>query len=175
MLAAGWAGFGAPLLCGAVLALDADCAGLGAGLPPDPLEPPELLDGELEDAAAGLGAGELPELEPLSEDDFAAAGFGAGELPPEPPEGPPATLATVRTTTDEDTDPAVVGAVEAVGCVADRSVPSIHTSAVAPSSTDTDPARHSRTNIAISTRDGVARDAVDTGTGATTQLRRPPA
>jgi hypothetical protein len=59
------------------------------------LEPPELpdpLDGEFEDAA-GLGALEPPELEPLSEDDFAAAGFGAGEPLPEPPLGPGAGMA----------------------------------------------------------------------------------
>ena len=71
-------------------ALGAGCAGFGALLVLSALElaePPDPLDGELEDAAAGFGALELPELEPLSEDDFAAAGFGAGELPPEPPPG----------------------------------------------------------------------------------------
>ena len=104
VLAAGWAGLGGPLFCGAVLALDADGAGFGAGVGAAELPPLDPLEGELEDAA-GFGAGELPELEPLSEDDFAAAGFGAGE---EPPEGAPAILATVRTTTVEDANPGVI-------------------------------------------------------------------
>jgi hypothetical protein len=137
---AGLAGVEAPLLC-AGLALDSDCAGFGAAEPP-PLDP---LEGELDDAA-GFGALELPELEPLSEDDFAAAGFGAGELPPEPPEAPPATLATVRTATVEDTNPGVVTEEVVLAFVDKSSVPNIHTSATAPRSTDTDPARHSRTN-----------------------------
>jgi hypothetical protein len=166
---AGLAGVEAPLLC-AGLALDSDCAGFGAAEPP----PPDPLEGELEDAA-GLGALELPELEPLSEDDFAAAGFGAGELPPELPEGPPATLATVRTATVEDANPGVVTEEVVLAFVDKSSVPNIHTSATAPRSTDTDPARHSRTNTATSTRTGIARDTVSTGTGGTTHTRRPPA
>jgi hypothetical protein len=140
----------------------------------EPLEPPELVDGELEDAA-GFGALEPPELEPLSEDDFAAAGFGAGEPLPEPPEGPPATLATVRTATEEDANPCDIAEEAVVACVDESSVPSIHTRAVAPRSTDTEPARHSRTNTATSTRTGIARDAVGTGTEGTTHARRPPA
>jgi len=140
----------------------------------EPLEPPEPLDGELEDAA-GFGALEPPELEPLSEDDFAAAGFGAGFAPPEPPEGPPATLATVRTATEEGANPGDIAEAAVEACVDESSVPSIHTRAAAPRSTDTDAARHSRTNTATSTRTGIARDAVGTGTEGTTQLRRPPA
>jgi hypothetical protein len=191
-----WAGLGAPVLGGVAVVSDAGLA-VGAGFAPDDaplagdalgaggagfgavlalsaLDPPEPLDGELDDAA-GFGALALPGLEPLSEDDFAAAGFGAGFAPPEPPEGPPATLATVRTATEEDASPGV-GAEEAVvACVDESSVPSIHTRAVVPRSTDTDAARHSRTNTAISTRTGIARDTAGTGTGGTTQLRRPPA
>jgi hypothetical protein len=137
VLAAGWAGLGDPF-CGAVLALDADGAGFDAGFGASELPPLDPLEAELEDAA-DLGAGELPELEPLSEDDFAAAGFGAGELPPEPPEGPPATLATVRTATVEDASPGVGTAEVVLVCVEESRAASIHTSATAPRSTDTDP------------------------------------
>jgi hypothetical protein len=193
--AAGWAGLGAPALAGvasvaglvwgvafaaggvplfcAGAALGVGCDGFGAVLLSE-LEPPDPLDGVLE-GAAGFGALPLSELEPLSEDDFAAAGFGAGEPLPEPPEGPPATLATVRTATEDDTNPCDIAEETAAVCVQESSVPSIHTEAVTPSSTDTEPARHTRTNTAVSTRTGIGRDAVGTGTGGTTLLRRPPA
>ena len=169
--AAGLAGVEAPVLCDAGLALGAAAAGLGVGALPvlDPLDPP---DGEL-DAAAGLGALELPpesELEPL---DGEAAGFGAGLAPPEPPEGAPAILATVRTAT-EDADTAGVAAEVAVFAGA-SSVPSIHTNAAPPRSTDTDPAPHTRDRAAARIRTGNGRDAVGTGPGGTTRMRRPPA
>jgi hypothetical protein len=93
---------------------------LSALEPLEPPEPPDPLDGELEDAA-GFGALEPPELEPLPEDDFAAAGFGAGFAPPEPPEGPPAALATVRTATEEDANPCDIAEAAVEACVDESS------------------------------------------------------
>ena len=171
--AAGCAGFGAPLFCGAVLALRAGFAGFGAA----ELSALDPLEGELDGFAAGLGALEPPELdpEPFEEE---LAGFGATCAPlspPDPPEGPPATLATGRTATDEgDTDTAVTE-MAVMAFAGDSNVPSSHTRAAQPSSTDTDPARHIRDSAAASTRAGNARDTADTGTGGTAQLRRPPA
>jgi len=165
---------------GAADALGAGCAGLGAvelsAL--DPLDP----EAELEGVAAGLGALEPPpESEPEPLDGEELAGFGATPPPPPPPEspdGPPATSATVRTTTDGADTAGVVAEVAVVAVVAfagESSVPSSHTSAAAPSSTDTDPARHIRDSTAAATWTGNARDAAGTGTGGTAHTRRPPA
>jgi hypothetical protein len=118
--------------------------------------------------AAGLGALEPPELEPLSEDDFAAAGFGAGELPPELPEGLPATLATVRTATDGAGTAGVVG----LAWVGDSHVPISQTSAVAPNNTETDPARRACVRTVIST--GGTRDGVGAGAEGWARGRLPP-
>jgi len=141
----------------------------------DPLDP----EAELEGVAAGLGALEPPpESEPEPLDGEELAGFGATPPPPPPPEspdGPPPTLATVRTTTDGADTAGVVAEVAVVAFAGDSSVPSSHARAVAPSSSDTDPARHIPDSTAAATRTGNARDATGTGTGGTAHTRRPPA
>jgi len=117
----------------------------------DPLDP----EAELEGVAAGLGALEPPpESEPEPLDGEELAGFGATPPPPPPPESPdglPATSATLRTTTDGADTSSVVAEVAVVAFAGDSSVPSIHTRAAAPRSTDTDPARHIRDSTPAAT------------------------
>jgi hypothetical protein len=80
-------------------------------------------------------------------------------------------LATVRTATVDGESAELSAEIAVEECKA----ASIHTSTAAPRSTDTDPVRHSRTSTAASIRIGSAREAVGTGTGGATLLRRPPA
>jgi hypothetical protein len=176
------------------------CFGAGA----DALDPPSE-DDELGDESAGFGPPaafapsellplelplleELPPLEPLEEplleDLEELAGLGAGEAlspPPLLPPGDPATsvgtsriLATVCTAAVVGDN--AVGAWVEVGV--ESRVPISHTSAAAPNSSDTDPARHIRDSTETRTRAGSrdwARDGAGAGTGGTARVRCLPA
>jgi len=177
VLVAGCAGFGAPASAGLELATGSAGFGAAAGLAA--AESAELEE-ELGDESAGFGLPaafapsellpledppleELPPLLPLEElplleelELLAGLGAGAALSPPLEPPGEPATsagtsrmLATVCTAAVVVGDTATAGWVEAV---VESRVAISHTSAAAPNSSDTDPARHIRDNTATTTR-----------------------
>jgi len=182
-LAAGSAGFGAAAGLGAAESaeleeeLGEESAGFGL---PAAFAPSELLPLPLPPLAELLPLEELPLLEALE----LLAGLGAtweALSPPLEPPGEPATsvgtsrmLATVRTA-------AVVGdnATEAwVEVGVESRVAISHTSATAPNSSDTDPARHIRDNTATTTRARTrdwARDRAGAETGGIALVRCLPA
>ncbi|HTF53533.1 MAG TPA: hypothetical protein VK735_39325 [Pseudonocardia sp.] len=173
VLVAGCAGFGAPASAGLELAAGSAGFGAAAGLA---AAESEELDEELGDESAGFGLPaafapselspleelllppleELPPL-PLLEDLELLAGLGAGAAlsPPLAPPGEPATSAGTSRMLATVCTAAVVGdnATKAWVEVGGESRVAIsHTSAAAPNSSDTDPARHIRDNTATTTR-----------------------